>query len=196
MKVLTSFVLLSMTVASLAQAQIQVGQASHAGTGCVAGSAQVKLSSNQSTLYVTFNQFDALAGGSTGRRIDRKACAIRLPIAVDAGYQVSIKAVDYRALVKVPSDGQVVLDATYSFIGSDEQTLNKSFSGPLKKIYYAKNDLKSLPGVVSECGQKDVVFAVNVSGRAVAGASMDATQIKMNSVQPILTYKIQVVKCP
>lgn len=196
MKVFTSLVMLSMTVASFAQAQIQVGQASHAGTGCTAGTAQIKLSSNQSTLTVAFSQFDALAGGSTGRRIDRKACAIRLPIEVAAGYQVSVKAADYRTLVKVPGDGQVVLDAAYSFVGSDEQAFNKSLSGPLKKIFYAKNDLKGLPGIVSECGQKNVVLGLNVSERAVAGASMESTQIKMTSAQPVLTYKIQVTKCP
>ncbi len=196
MKMFSSLIILSMTVVQLAQAQIQAGQPSYAGTGCTAGHARIDLSSNQSILSVTFEKFEALAGGSTGRRIDRKACAIRIPFKVVAGYQVSLQATDYRTLISLPNDGQAVLDASYYFVGSAEATLSKTFDGPHKKIYRAKSELKNIAGVASECGKENVVFGINISERAVAGLSMQKTQAKLTSAQPVLTYKMNVTKCP
>ena len=99
-------VMLGLFIAGQVQAAgLRLGTPEYGGTGCPAGSASAVLSPNEDTVSILFDNYVAEAGGQTGRRFDRKSCAIGIPVQVPQGYSVAVFAVDYRGANIVPSGG-------------------------------------------------------------------------------------------
>lgn len=179
-----------------ARAQISLGQPAYGGTGCPAGSASATLTSDGSILSILFDQFTAEAGNTTGRRIDRKACSLRIPVDVAQGFQVALIAFDYRGFVAVPYGGQAVFDATYSYVGSQQNRFSKTFRGGTATDYSLRSELVSTSLVWSPCG-KQVMLAANISARATSNNAMEQTMLLVDSVDVTagLLYQVQWRRC-
>ena len=90
MKALKSLLVLSAILAAAVSAEaggITVGQPAYGGNGCPAGSASVTVLPDGSTMSVLFDSFAAEAGNTTGRRVDRKSCNLRVPVRVRSRVQ-------------------------------------------------------------------------------------------------------------
>ena len=150
-----------------------------------------------SVLSVLFDQFSAEAGNTTGRRIDRKNCSLRIPVNVANGYQVALIAFDYRGFAAVPYGGQAILDASYSYIGQPYPVrFSKTFGGGTNNNYSVKNELISTTLTWSPCG-KQVMLEASVSARAIANSSMQQTMLAVDSVDVTagLLYAVRFQRC-
>lgn len=173
--------LATLVLALSAEAQISLGQPSYGGNGCPAGSASVSLTGDGQTMSVLFDSFKAEAGNTTGRRIDRASCNLRIPINVPQGYSVALIDVDYRGFNAVPGNGAYTqFDAEYFYAGSRGPHFAKRFQGPISDEYLFTNKLIATNLVWSPCGQQ-VIFSVNASATAMANAQMQQTMMIVDS---------------
>lgn len=189
--------LVLMAVTGTANAQISLGQPAYGGTGCPAGTASATLTDDGSVLSILFDQFVAESGGVTGRRIDRKACNLRIPVNVGQGYQVALIAFDYRGYVAVPWGGQAVFDASYSYIGQPKPVrFSKTFRGGMQDNYSVVNELISTTVTWSPCGRQ-VMLEASAAVRSIANSSMQQTMVTVDSVDVSagLLYKVQWRRC-
>lgn len=161
-----------------ASAHFQLGRPSYGGNGCPAGTASVVVSEDRQTLSVLFDRFIAEAGNTTGRRIDRASCNLRIPMRLDAGYSVALIKVDYRGFNAVPTGGSTTFNAEYFYAGSRGPKQTRKFRGPMADDFIVGYNVVS--EVWSACG-KDVIFGVNASATAMADSSMQQTMMIVDS---------------
>lgn len=195
MKTLLSAALLSISVVTFAQNDIALGVPGYGGNGCPAGSASVTLSPDAKSLSIIFDQFITEAGPNVGKRLDRKACNIAIPVHVPSGYSISIIAVDYRGFVSLPRAATAKLSAEYFFAGMQGPRFVKDFRGVQNTDYTFSNTLGVAANVWSPCGA-DVNLRVNAnmmltnSGYEDAMATVDSTDINAGII-----YQLQFRRC-
>ncbi len=80
-------------IAARAKAEMIIPDATYGGSGCVAGTAAVTLSADQLVINALFDNYQAEIPRNSNRSLDRKACAIAVPIRVRPGYQYAVKRV-------------------------------------------------------------------------------------------------------
>ncbi len=164
----------TLVLAFSASAHFQLGQPSYGGNGCPAGTASVVVSEDRQTMSVLFDRFLAEAGNTTGRRIDRASCNLRIPMRLEAGYSVALIKVDYRGFNAVPVGGSTTFNAEYFYAGSRGPKHTRKFRGPIADEFTIGNQVVSQ--VWSPCG-KDVIFGINASATAMANSSMQQTMM-------------------
>lgn len=179
MKSLLTLAVLALSLS--AEAQISLGQPSYGGNGCPAGSASVSLTGDGKTMSILFDSFSAEAGNTTGRRIDRKSCNLRVPINVPNGYSVALIGIDYRGFNAIPGSGAYTqFDAEYFYAGYRGPRFARRFNGPQSDSYLINNQLIATNLVWSPCGTQ-VIFGVNASATAMANAQMQQTMMIVDS---------------
>jgi len=180
-----------------AQAQISLGQPAYGGTGCPAGSASATLTDDGSVLSVLFDQFTVEAGNTTGRRLDRKICNLRIPVNVASGYQVALLAFDYRGFLALPWGASAVLDTTYAYIGQPKPVrFSKTFRGGTQENYSVINELISTTVTWSPCGRQ-VMLEASAAMRVQSNSAMQQAQATVDSLDVTagLLYKVQWRRC-
>lgn len=141
---------------------IEIGHPSYGGTGCPAGSASVSLSPDNKQLSILFDQYVVEAGGSTGKRLDRKGCNVAIPVHVPQGYSVSIFQIDYRGFNSLPRGARSTFNVEYFLAGSRGPRYSKTFVGEQDQDYLIDNRLVAEAVVWSACGA-DVILRSNSS---------------------------------
>ena len=173
--------LATLVLALSAEAQIKLGQPSYGGSGCPAGSASVSITEDGKTMSVLFDQFAAEAGNTTGRRIDRKSCNLRVPIKVPQGFSVALIGVDYRGFNAIPGSGAYTeFNAEYFYAGSRGPRFTRRFQGPQSNEYLINNKLIATSLVWSQCGA-EVIFGINAAATAMANPQMQQTMMIVDS---------------
>jgi hypothetical protein len=175
---------------------IALGEPAYGGNGCPAGSASATLSPDAKTLSILFDQYAAEAGGATGRRLDRKACNIAIPVHVPQGYSVSVFKIDYRGFNSLPHGSSSEFNVEYFFAGQRGPSYRKRFNGQLNSDYFLNNTLAATGLVWSPCGA-DVNLRINSSMRVQTNnyneqalATVDSTDINAG-----LVYHLQWRRC-
>ena len=173
--------LATLVLALSAEAQIKLGQPSYGGNGCPAGSASVSITDDGKIMSVLFDQFAAEAGNTTGRRIDRKSCNLRVPIKVPQGYSVALIGVDYRGFNAIPGSGAYTeFNAEYFYAGARGPRFSRRFQGPQNNEYLINNKLIATNLVWSQCGT-EVIFGINAAATAMANSQMQQTMMIVDS---------------
>ena len=173
--------LATFVLALSAEAQIRLGQPQYGGNGCPSGTASVALTEDGKTMSVLFDQFKAEAGNTTGRRIDRASCNLRIPIEVPQGFSVALIGIDYRGFNAIPGGGAYTqFNAEYFYAGARGPRFSRRFQGPVSSDYLINNQLIATNVVWSPCG-KEVIFGVNASATAMANSSMEQTMMIVDS---------------
>lgn len=184
MKALKSLLVSSAIVmaAAAAHADISLGEPAYGGNGCPAGSASVSITPDGQTMSVLFDSFAAEAGTTTGRRIDRKSCNIRVPVNVPQGYSVALIGVDYRGFNAIPGNGAYSeFRAEYFYAGSKGPVFQKRFNGPQADSFQITNNLIATNLVWSQCS-KQVIFSINAAATAMSNNQMQQTMMIVDSV--------------
>jgi hypothetical protein len=192
--ILFAFVILSATPA-LAD-DIRLGVPAYGGNGCPQGTASAALSPDRKSLSILFDQYSAEAGRSTGRKVDRKACNVAIPVHVPQGYSISLFKVDYRGFNSLPAGGRSRLNVNYFFAGQRGPTYTKEFHGEQNNNYFLTNNVAAESLVWSPCGadtnlriNSDLMVQSNASGQDTL-ATVDSTDIKSG-----LIYHLQWKRC-
>lgn len=189
--------LATLVLALSAEAQIRLGQPSYGGNGCPAGTASVSVTDDGSTMSVLFDSFKAEAGNTTGRRIDRSSCNLRVPIQVPQGYSVALIGVDYRGFNAVPGNGAYTeFNAEYFYAGARGPRFTKRFVGPMSDSYLINNKLIATNMVWSPCGQ-EVIFSINAAATAMANSQMQQTMMIVDSadISAGILYQFSFRRC-
>lgn len=131
---------------------IVLGVPAYGGNGCPANSAGITLSPDSKALSILFDQYIVEAGGSTGKRFDRKTCNLAIPVRVPQGYSVSIFQVDYRGFNAIPWGGRTTFNVEYFFAGSSGPRQQKTFNGPANGNYELNDRLVAEALVWTPCG--------------------------------------------
>lgn len=201
MKALSLFVATLATLFAVSQAEAQnglrLGEASYGGTGCPAGTASVTVSPNQDAISILFDNFVAEAGNTTGRRLDRKACSISIPVQVPNGYSVAVFQTDYRGFNLIPGAGAYTqLDTEYFWAGVRGPKFSRRFSGPQTDNYTQSNGVIASTLVWTPCGAS-VNLRVNSSIMAMSNGAMSQTMMTVDSadVTSGLLYHLQWRRC-
>lgn len=190
-------VMLGLFIAGQAQAAgLRLGTPEYGGTGCPAGSASAVLSPNEDTVSILFDNYVAEAGGQTGRRFDRKSCAIGIPVQVPQGFSVAVFAVDYRGANIVPSGGMNRFNAEYFWAGVRGPTISRTFSGPTNQDFTLTDNLVATTLVWAPCGQS-VTLRINSSMMAQTNRYNEQAMGIVDSadVSSGLVYHIQWRRC-
>ncbi len=141
---------------------LRLGTPEYGGTGCPAGTASAVLSPNEDTVSILFDNYVAEAGGQTGRRYDRKSCALGIPVHVPQGYSVAVFAVDYRGANIIPAGGMNRFNAEYFWAGVRGPTISRTFTGPSNRDFTLTDNLVASTLVWAPCGQS-VTLRINSS---------------------------------
>jgi len=133
------------------------------GSGCPAGTASVRTSSDNTAFRVTYQNYVAIDGPGGGPTDFRKNCQLNLGIHVPQGFTFAIARVDYRGFAHLRSGARGTLRAAYYFMGSsDTLNLDHTLTGPYSAPFHATDITAVAELVFAACG-KDVGLNVNTS---------------------------------
>ncbi len=175
---------------------IQLGQPAYGGTGCPAGSASASISPDGKALSILFDQFVAEAGGTTGKRVDRKNCSVAIPVKIPSGYSVSVYQVDYRGFNSLPGGANATFNVEYFFAGSQGPRYSRTFQGPIDRDFTVKNALAASALVWSPCGAQ-VILRANTSMTTLTNRYNQQTYSSVDSADfsSGLVYLLQWRRC-
>jgi hypothetical protein len=161
---------------------VSFGEPAYGGSGCPDGTGMVVRGfSNQAAAYV----FDSYKVGDSGRSIDRKTCAIAIPVDVPAGVSVAVRNVGFRGAAKLP-DG---LDATLSVeafrAGESGDIVELPLTGPTDTGYLRFVTVPDDKLDWSACGA-DINLRVNTSLRT-KGTDEAAVSLNALIIYPLAT---------
>jgi hypothetical protein len=183
------------STASFAQNGITLGNPTYGGNGCPSGSVSAALSPDATSLSILFDQYQAMAGGSTGRSFDRKSCNVAIPVNVPNGFSVSLIAVDYRGFNMLPQGATSTFGVEYFFAGSRGPVFNRTFRGALTDDYTIRNELLAVGNVWSACGV-DVLLRTNTNVRVTTTQNREAmATVDTQDVAAALIYRLAYRPC-
>ncbi len=186
-----------MATASAEASRISLGEPAYGGNGCPAGSASITVTGDGQTMSVLFDSFAAEAGNTTGRRVDRKSCNLRVPVRVPNGYSVALIGVDYRGFNAIPGAGAYNdFRAEYFYAGSRGPVFNKRFKGPQADSFQITNKLIATNLIWSACS-KEVIFSINASATSMSNSRMEQTMMIVDSIDISagMLYHFQLRRC-
>ena len=166
--------------AQLPTNQIQLGTPSYNGTGCPLGTVSATLSPDAQSLSILFGAFQAEAGGTSGKTVDRKACQIAVPVRVPQGYSVSVIKIDYRGYKRLPYNASGTFDVEYFFAGRNGPAYHKNFVGAEDGNFTLNNTLVATANVWSDCGA-DVNLRTNTSIAVQTNQFNEQTMLTLDS---------------
>jgi len=159
---------------------IRLGEPTMAGTGCPRGSVFAAWNESDGDIELVFEKFQAEAGGRRGKSLDRKACAVALPVQVPSGYSVSMQDQRLSGFAVLPSGGKGTLNVESFFAGTRGPVLSKTLRGPLAEGFAVSTE--DLPDVWSACGQ-DVIVRMNMSVTAKTNGDRDQAVVGIVSAE-------------
>ncbi|CAG7845999.1 Uncharacterized secreted protein ARB_07590 Flags: Precursor [Serendipita indica DSM 11827] len=160
------------------------------GSGCPAGTAYYVLSSDRTSVTVTFSNFYALAGPDVKISENRKSCQLSLGVRVPGGFAFGVATVDYRGYYQLDNKVTATQQAVYYFQGQLQQaTARSTLKGPVAGNTYTYRDQFDLYSTtLSPCGANSVLnvnSALQVSNSAnrqgsgyIATDSIDASLVQ------------------
>ena len=160
--------------------QVQLGTPSYMGTGCPLGTVSATLSPDAQSLSLMFGSFQAIAGGSSGLTVDRKACNIAIPVHVPQGFTVSVMKIDYRGYERLPMNASGTFDVEYFFAGQSGPAFHKAFVGAEDGNFALNNQLVASSTVWSACGA-DVNLRTNTSIAVQTNQMNEQAQLTLDS---------------
>ncbi len=190
-------VAVGMMISTAAMAQsLQLGAPIYGGSGCPAGSASATVSPDGTAVSILFDQYSVEAGNTTGRRIDRKACNIAVPVTVPQGYSVAVFQADYRGFNAVPTGGYNRFDVEYFWAGSRGPRTVRTFTGPLNSDFSISDSLVATSLVWSACGAQ-TNLRINSSMMSQSNPQMDQSLGSVDSadISSGLIYHVQWRRC-
>jgi len=167
-----------------------------AGSGCSASNVSMALTQNQTLMTLSLDGFAVEAGRSFGRRLDRKACQISLPVSVPEGYQVSVSAVSYKGYTSVPAGGMARVEIE-TFMGGDKGLhTERVFSSPFDNSHLSGLSASQEDLQWSACGQ-NFDMKVKTAMLVQSNNRMDSVSTVMNGSDPNakINFNLQWRKC-
>jgi len=178
-------VLLAFASPAAAIEPIAFGEIGYGGTGCPAGTATIVTNDARTSASLSLSSYSV---GDAGRALDRKTCALAIPVIVPDGVAVAIRSVTLVGNADLPPDVEATLTLEAFAAGEagdlTEQTLTGLRSGSWQRTVWVEwNKL-----VWTGCGE-DTNLRVNTSLRTRGNA-----QAKL-SIDTLTLYRFHTKAC-
>lgn len=162
---------------------ITFGDVGYGGSGCSDGTALIIKSPDGQAATLVFTEY---AVGDNGRALDRKTCAIAVPIDVPAGLQVAVQQMAVRGHNDLPDGVDGTLSVEAFFAGTTGPVDETPLSG--NKDFTALTAPAEADFAWSACGA-DVNLRVNTSLRTKGNADAKVT------IRAINLYRLATRAC-
>lgn len=170
-----------------AQAQnpiARVTSISNAGTGCPAGSVDLRFSSSHDALLIDFDDMVAESGPGVPASLRRKNCSLTIAVTQPQGWSFGIRSFEVDGDVELAGRAAAQIKAQFYFQGhSATATTQSTFSGPRSGPVHASSVLGSSQTVWSPCGGGRALN-LNVDAR-VTGTGLIALDSPFNVGQAL-----------
>lgn len=165
-----------------------IGQVNYGGTGCPAETIEAVVDEAENTISLQLLDMQAFVGDATAKTLDRKACAISVPIKVPQDMMIgSIQAL-YLGAAVVSELGTIQLNSEH-FLAGGRGKVNKIILGTTEAASFG---ISQKATIASACGA-DVSFRANFSMLAKTDTGSDElTAGILDQVQ----YKVNFIACP
>jgi hypothetical protein len=161
---------------------VSFGDPGYGGSGCPDGTGLVVRGfSNQAAAYV----FDAYRVGDNGRAVDRKTCAIAIPVTVPDGVSVAVRNVGFRGHTKLADGVDATLSVEAFSAGETGEPVELPLTGPSDSGYLRFVTVPDDKLDWSACGE-DINLRVNTSLRA-SGREEAVVSLNALIVYPLAT---------
>ena len=122
-------VLLALATPAIARdpiAPIPLGDIGYGGSGCPGGSADIITNPDRRSALLSLSGY---AVGDNGRSIDRKTCALAIPVDVPSGVAVAIRGVAVIGSVDLPAGVEATLSLEAFVAGDQGETTELTLTG-------------------------------------------------------------------
>lgn len=161
---------------------VSFGDPTYGGSGCPDGTGIiVRGFSGQAAVYV----FDSYQVGDNGRAVDRKTCAVAIPVTVPDGVSVAVRDVGVRGAAMLPDGLEATLDVEAFAAGETGEVSEIAFTGPTDAGFLRFLDVSDDQLDWSACGE-DINLRVNTSLRT-RGTENAAVSLSTLIVYPLAT---------
>lgn len=177
---------LILSCSQLAEAQV-FGQVSYGGTGCPDGT--VTALTNESKASVTFNlsEMQSFVGDQSGATIDRKACAVVIPVDVPAGQKIESVQALYVGSAVVSELATLKINSEH-FVAGSKGKVNKITLGTTEGSSFG---ITMISKIDSQCGQ-----AVNLRANFSILGQTDTGDSQLTAgVIDKVKYKVNFASC-
>ena len=179
---------LSVTVTSVLGAteisDIRLGEPAYAGSGCPQGSAAIISSPDGSMISVMFTQFSAQVLELDSTRLQRKTCALAIPVMVPPGVSVKPNFAQFTGFYDVTMNNYVRFTVETFFAGMRGPNFVQQFQDEdAQSDFVLRTDAPPNSYGWSPCGQ-DVVLRFNMSLFASGRAELGRSAIAIDQMQP------------
>jgi Domain of unknown function (DUF4360) len=154
---------------------IQLGQPIYGGTGCPSHSAELKFDGKKISIH--FSNFKTHLKGAL-QKIERKNCALRLPINIDPGYQLMITDLNVEGVVVDNNKFSVRTDVSAGFIGDLSVDASHFKAVSQKGLIQINKNLIDQDAVFTKCGQKNLMLALSTASVGVMPKISSKAQLK------------------
>ena len=112
--------------AQLAKAgAVELGAPTYGGTGCPAELAPQLAISGSGLLTVRYNNFTLEDAAQS--MVGRKNCSIRIPLRVADGYRIAVQNVEFRGILRLPTQTSLQINSDVGFVGTNMVQLSQTF---------------------------------------------------------------------
>lgn len=149
------------------------GEIGYGGTGCPDGSADIITNDGRNSALLSLSGYSV---GDGKRSVDRKTCALAIPVEVPAGVAVAIRGIAVIGSVDLPEGVEATLGLE-AFVAGDKGESNElTLTGPRTGNWFRAVSIRWNDLVWTGCG-KDGILRINTSlrtkGNAGARVSVD-----------------------
>lgn len=174
-------------------AQISFGIPAVGGSGCSEENTTVSLESN-GQVRIQFSDFMAAVTRRNGLRLDRKFCAISIPVSVPEGYRLSITPPSILGSYKLGKSSLALVHSEIFFPGFAGPVFHKIWKTPTSGNFVLNQNPSADDELLTECGTS-VVVRVNLSATVERRDETQNTRVAVHSLGGANGFKINYEKC-
>jgi hypothetical protein len=149
------------------------------GSGCPAGTATVRMLSDNSGFRVAYRDFVARDGGNAAPTDIRQNCQVNVTIHIPQGFTYAIASADYRGQASLQNGASALHRTNYYFQGSsDNNVFDHVFAGPFRGTWRSSDSTPFTELVFAPCG---VDRSLNINTELRVNSPVGASWISMRS---------------
>lgn len=150
------------------------------GSGCPAGTANVRMQPDNTGFKITYSAFTARDGGSATPTEFRKNCQVNLLVHIPQGFTFAVARADYQGRLRLAAGATALQRTNYYYQSTpDNNYVDHTFSGPYNGTWHTIDATAEQDLVYSPCGEARSLN-INTELRVDAGASTTTSAMSLS----------------
>jgi hypothetical protein len=178
-------VLLAIASPAAAIEPVSFGEIGYGGTGCPAGTATIVTNDARTSASLSLSAYTV---GDGNRPLDRKTCALAIPVIVPDGVAVAIRGVSVIGHVELPEGVEATFTLEAFVAGDEGEVTDLSLGGPRSGSWQRTISVPWDKLVWTGCGE-DTNLRINTSLRTRGNANAEV------SIDTLTLYRFPTKTC-